>query len=98
MMWYGQSQKQMPAWSRKEPSVLNQFRADNFKSLVNVAFEPSGLNLLVGSNNAGKTNLCHAMRFLSLTSKMSLQEAASRCTAEPWSLANVYLDKPSIDL
>ena len=78
--------------------MLNQFRADNFKSLVNVAFEPSGLNLLVGSNNAGKTNLCHAMRFLSLTSKMSLQEAASRCTAEPWSLANVYLDKPSIDL
>ncbi|MBU0717290.1 MAG: AAA family ATPase [Planctomycetes bacterium] len=78
--------------------MLEYFRADNFKSLVNVSFEPTGLNLLVGSNNAGKTNLCHAMRFLSLTTGMSLHEASRRCTAEPWSLANVYLDKPTIDI
>ncbi|MEW6744535.1 MAG: hypothetical protein AB1486_17410 [Planctomycetota bacterium] len=78
--------------------MLTYFRADNFKSLVNVTVEPAGLNLLVGSNNAGKTNLCHALRFLSLTSRMSLQDAARRCTPEPWSLANVYLDRPTIDL
>lgn len=78
--------------------MLSYFRVDNFKSLVNVTFEPAGLNLLVGSNNAGKTNLCHALRFLSLSSRMSLQEAAKRCTPEPWSLANAYLDKPTVDL
>ena len=78
--------------------MLDYFRADNFKSLVNVSFEPTGLNLLVGSNNAGKTNLCHAMRFLSLTSRASLLEASRQCTAEPWSLANVYFDKSTIDL
>lgn len=78
--------------------MLKQFRVDNFKSLVNVTFEPAGLNLLVGQNNAGKTNLCQALHFLSLTSKKSLQEAAGACTAEPWVLANVYLTKPTIDL
>lgn len=78
--------------------MLDYFRADNFKSLVNVSLEPTGLNLLVGSNNAGKTNLCHAMRFVSLTTKMSLHDASRRCTAEPWSLANVFLDKATIDL
>ncbi|UCE61150.1 MAG: AAA family ATPase [Phycisphaerales bacterium] len=77
--------------------MLDYFRADNFKSLVNVSLEPTGLNLLVGSNNAGKTNLCHAMAFLSWTSRGSLLEASRNCTAEPWSLANVYLDKPTID-
>lgn len=77
---------------------LSRFKVDNFKSLVNVAVDPTGLNLLVGSNNAGKTNLCHAMRFLSLTSKMSLMEASRQCTSEPWNLANVYLDKPTVDL
>ncbi len=78
--------------------MLDYFRADNFKSLVNVSLEPAGLNLLVGSNNAGKTNLCHAMRFLSWTSRTSLQAASQACTGEPWSLSNVYLDKPTIDL
>ncbi len=76
--------------------MLDYFRADNFKSLVNVSFEPTGLNLLVGGNNSGKTNLCHAMQFLSLTSRTSLNEAAA-CTGEPWSLANAYLDKGTID-
>jgi predicted ATPase len=84
--------------AKKESGMLSQFRADNFKSLVNVSFEPAGLNLLVGKNNAGKTNLCHALRFLSLTSKMSLQQAAQECTPEPWSLANAYLNKPTVDL
>ena len=78
--------------------MLDYFRADNFKSLVNVSFEPTGMNLLVGSNNAGKTNLCHAMRIISLTTGISLHHASRRCTAEPWSLANVYLNKATIDI
>ncbi len=78
--------------------MLDYFRADNFKSLVNVSLEPTGLNLLVGSNNAGKTNLCHAMQFLAWTSRASLLEASQGCTGEPWSLANAYLDKPTRDL
>jgi len=70
--------------------MLDRFRVSNFKSLVNVELRPSGLNLFVGANNAGKTNLCHALRFLALTTRMPLDEAARNCTAEPWNLLNVY--------
>jgi predicted ATPase len=46
---------------------------------VNLCWEPRGVNLLVGPNNAGKTNLCHALRFLAATAREdSLDEAARR--------------------
>ncbi len=73
--------------------MLKEFRVDNFKSLINFSFSPIGMNLLVGPNNAGKTNLAHALRFLSLTSQMPLDDAAAACTADPWNLLNVYLPK-----
>jgi predicted ATPase len=70
--------------------MLKRFLVNNFKSLMNIDFRPVGMNLLVGSNNSGKTNLCHALRFLGMTSTMSLDQAASVCTPEPWSFLNVY--------
>ena len=70
--------------------MLDRFNVSNFKSLMNVHFEPAGVNLLVGANNAGKTNLCHALRFVGLTSRLPLDDAARHCTAEPWNLLNVY--------
>jgi len=70
--------------------MLKQFRVDNFKSLMNIEFRPVGMNLLVGTNNSGKTNLCHALRFLGLTSRLPLDEAATICTPEPWNFLNVY--------
>jgi len=78
--------------------MLEQFRVSNFKSLVNADFRPVGLNLVVGTNNAGKTNLCHALRFLSLTSKMPLDEAAKHCTPEPWNLLNVYTPDDTLEM
>jgi predicted ATPase len=83
---------------KRRIAMLDRFRVNNFKSLINVEFQPVGLNLLVGSNNAGKTNLCHALRFLGLTSRMSLDEATKHCTAEPWHLLNVYLGGDSMEL
>lgn len=78
--------------------MLKSFTVDNFKSLVNCSFQPGGLNLLIGSNNAGKTNLCQALRFLSLTSRLPLDDAAATCTAEPWNLLNVYVSKDTLTL
>lgn len=78
--------------------MLERFRVNNFKSLINVEFHPAGLNLLVGANNAGKTNICHALRFLALTTRMPLDDAARRCTAEPWNLLNVYAGDDTLDL
>ncbi len=77
--------------------MLKSVTVDNFKSLINLTFEPTGLNLLLGSNNAGKTNLCHALRFLNLSSQMPLDNAAYACTAEPWNLLNVYIQKDSLN-
>jgi len=78
--------------------MLSSFTVDNFKSLVNVTFQPKGVNVIVGPNNAGKTNLCQALNFLSLTSRLSLDDAAAACTAEPWNLLNVYVPNRSVSL
>lgn len=71
--------------------MLKSFSVNNFKSFINLVFKPVGLNLLVGANNAGKTNLCHAIRFLGLTAQMPIDDAAISCVPEPWNLMNVYV-------
>ena len=43
--------------------MLQEFRVDNFKSLINIVFKPQEINLLLGKNNSGKTNLCQALQF-----------------------------------
>src|SRR5438445_518398 len=71
--------------------MLKRFRVSNFKSLLNVEFRPVGLNLLIGPNNAGKTNLCSALRFLSLTTLDTLENAAKKALGETWNISNVYV-------
>jgi len=71
--------------------MLKRFRLNNFKSLLNVEFVPSGLNLFVGPNNAGKTNLCTAIRLLGLSSKHTLDAAALGAVGERWNLTNFYV-------
>lgn len=78
--------------------MLRKFTVNNFKSLINVTYEPGAVNLLVGVNNSGKTNLCQALCFLS-------QMAQERRVLDSWrdvaghALAkNVYFDHPTIDL
>jgi predicted ATPase len=75
--------------------MLKRFRVNNFKSLLNVEFVPSGINLLVGPNNAGKTNLCTALRMLGLSSKLTLEAAALGAVGERWNLTNYYIDGKS---
>ena len=73
--------------------MLKRFRVSNFKSLLNVEFKPVGLNLLVGPNNSGKTNLCSALRFLGLTSSGTLENAAKAALGETWNISNVYVSE-----
>src|SRR3989442_15957196 len=78
--------------------MLKRARANNFKSLLNVDFAPSGVNLLIGPNNAGKTNLCTALRFLGLSSKHTLDAAALGAVGERWNLTNFYVSgQPEIN-
>jgi predicted ATPase len=79
--------------------MLKKLTVDNFKSLVNVTYEPGPVNLLIGANNSGKTNLCQAIRFLSLSAQMPLDDAVSIATGGSWSsVPNVYVRKETIDL
>jgi len=77
--------------------MLKRFRVNNFKSLLNFEFRPVGLNLLVGRNNAGKTNLCSALRFVGLSSLTCLENAIST-VGEMWNMTNVHvLGKPELE-
>lgn len=73
--------------------MLKRLRVDNFKSLINVVFEPSHINILTGRNNSGKTTLCQAIEFLRLSAYYPIAEAAGYATGDIWNLTNAYLKK-----
>ncbi|MBI3194989.1 MAG: AAA family ATPase [Ignavibacteriae bacterium] len=77
--------------------MLEKFYVDNFKSLVNLTFEPGAVNLITGMNNAGKTNLAQALRFISYSSQTPISEAIKEAIGETWNVANIYIDKTTID-
>lgn len=71
--------------------MLKRFRVSNFRNLVNVEFTPVGSNLLIGPNNSGKTNLCSALRFMSLSASADLAKAAVSAVGDTWNIANAYV-------
>jgi len=77
--------------------MLKEFRVDNFKYVINVTFEPREVNLLVGLNNSGKTNLCQAMRFVSASSLVSLDQCADFVAGTRTGIGNFFLDKRTTD-
>jgi recombinational DNA repair ATPase RecF len=72
-------------------SMLKRFFVNNFRSLLNVEFRPAGINLLVGPNNAGKTNLCSALRFVGGTSEQALDAAMFGAIGERWNITNFHV-------
>lgn len=70
--------------------MLKRFRANNFRSLLNIEFRPAGMNLLVGPNNAGKTNLCSALRFIGHSSQHTLDVALLGTLGERWNVTNFF--------
>jgi predicted ATPase len=77
--------------------MLKRFYVDNYKTHINTTYELRPLNLLIGVNNSGKTNLCQAMRFLGATSSLSLSKAALIAAKDEWTVTNAYLGKSTID-
>lgn len=76
--------------------MLEEFFVDNYKSLINVTFRPKSENLLLGSNNAGKTNLCQALRFLATTASWPLDQCADTVAGIRQSITNYYLKQSTI--
>ena len=77
--------------------MLQEFRVDNFKSLINIVFKPQGVNLLVGANNSGKTNLCQALRFVSRSTLFPLDACVDEFVVGRSGLINFVLDKSTTD-
>ena len=77
--------------------MLQEFRVDNFKSLINIVFKPQEINLLLGKNNSGKTNLCEALQFVGCSSIFSLDECADRVAGGQLGMTNFAFDKSTID-
>lgn len=57
--------------------MLSKIHIENFKSLKNVTLELQPVNLLIGPNNSGKTNLLKALEFLR-------RYRTSSCTVEEY--------------
>ena len=77
--------------------MLQEFRVDNFKSLINVVFKPREINLLIGRNNSGKTNLCQALRFVSGSSFTTFDACADLAPIGRFGITNFALDKDTVD-
>ena len=77
--------------------MLQEFRVDNFKSLINVVFKPQEMNLLIGRNNSGKTNLCQALKFISYSSSNTLDECADAVARGRFHMTNSALEKSTVD-
>ncbi len=72
--------------------MLKRFEVDNFKTHINTVFEPAPINLLIGKNNSGKTNLCKALQFLCLTAvRDNLNDAVNLAIGDLSSLPNTTL-------
>lgn len=77
--------------------MLQEFRVDNFKSLINIVFKPQEINLLLGKNNSGKTNFCQALQFVGASSLFALDECADRVAGGRFGMTNFAFDKSTID-
>ena len=77
--------------------MLREFRVDNFKSLINIVFQPQKINLLLGRNNSGKTNLCQALQFVGVSSLFPLNVCAERVAGGLFGMTNFAFDKSTID-
>ena len=56
--------------------MITRIEVDGFKTLNNFVFEPKpGLNILVGANGVGKSNILQLFEFLTLLSHKSVSEA-----------------------
>ncbi len=57
---------------------MREFRADGYRSLKSIAYAMSGLDVFVGANGAGKTNLYRALELLRSAAANTLAEDLAR--------------------
>lgn len=77
--------------------MLSSFKLDNFRSFNVAEFKPAGVNVLLGANNTGKTNLCKALKLIHRSATVPLAEAISQALGDNH-LSNVYRDDDDVSL
>ncbi len=77
--------------------MIKEFRVENFLSWVELPFQPRDINLVIGLNNSGKTNLCNALLFLSCTSHRELQKCLDEMLLPVQGMANFSYKKPTTE-
>jgi predicted ATPase len=77
--------------------MLEEFTVGNYKTFVSGTFRPREMNLLVGKNNAGKSNLCQALRFVSASTHQTLDQCADTICGFRIGLTSWFYARPTID-
>ncbi|MBP8955028.1 MAG: AAA family ATPase [Armatimonadetes bacterium] len=71
--------------------MLAHLALRSFRTCADTALNLAPVTLLIGRNNSGKTNICQALRFLSMSStEESLDEAARKLSIPPLEVATRY--------
>src|ERR1700761_3781507 len=60
------------------PLAVREFRAVGYRSLKSIAYPMSGLDVFVGANGVGKTNLYRALELLQSAAANTLAEDIAR--------------------
>ncbi|MBU0606270.1 MAG: AAA family ATPase [Armatimonadetes bacterium] len=81
--------------------MLTYLRLQNFRSCIDTEWHLEPVTLLIGTNNAGKSNLCRALRFLSAPVArfgISLDDAARSAGLPPSEIAHRLMPAGPIGL
>ena len=66
--------RQLGMGMSEEPKNLKRIRVEGFKSIKKLDLRMEDINILIGANGAGKTNLISLFTFLNRLSQGSLQQ------------------------
>jgi predicted ATPase len=78
--------------------MLTRIDIGNFLSWVDAQVDIKPLNLILGENNAGKSNLCNALRFLSLSANHPLDVCADMLRIPRTLVGNVQNNSTKLHL
>lgn len=53
--------------------MIDKIKIQNFKSIVNIALDLGLINVIIGTNGCGKTNILEAITFASAASQNKLE-------------------------
>jgi predicted ATPase len=72
------SQKRFAPRSRRSVVKLLEFHVERYRSLKNVTWKPGDLNVVIGPNGSGKTNLVRALELMAVSARGELEKQVNK--------------------